>query len=300
VETENTQETKTTLVLGGTGKTGRRVVERLAARDLSTRVGSRSGEPPFDWEEQATWAPALQNVGSVYVTYYPDLAVPGSVVAVRSFAKLAVENGVRRLVLLSGRGEPEAERAELALREVVDAKAGAEWTILRSTWFMQNFSEDYMLEHVLSGEIRLPAGDVPTPFLDADDIADVAVAALTEDRPAGQLYELTGPRSLTFAGAAAEIAEATGREIRYVPVSLEEHAAEATEHGVPAEVVELLTYLFSEVVDGRNANATDGVQRALGREPRDFRDFARDAAASGIWNVSPQPRPRRWTVSSSR
>ena len=298
--TNNSQETKTTLVLGGTGKTGRRVVERLAARDLPTRVGSRSGEPPFDWEEEATWAPALQNVGSVYVSYYPDIAVPGAVAAVRSFAELAVENGVRRLVLLSGRGEPEAERAELALREVVDAKAGAEWTILRSTWFMQNFSEDYMLEHVLSGEIRLPAGDVPTPFLDADDIADVAVAALTEDRHAGQLYELTGPRSLTFAEAAAEIAEATGREIRYVPVSLEEHAAEAAEHGVPDEVVELLTYLFDEVVDGRNANTTDGVQRALGREPRDFRDFARDAAASGVWNVSPQPRPRRWTVSSSR
>jgi uncharacterized protein YbjT (DUF2867 family) len=276
------------------------VVERLAARDLPTRVGSRSGEPPFDWEEEATWASALQNVGSVYVSYYPDLAVPGSVEAVRSFAKLAVENGIRRLVLLSGRGEPENERAELALREVVNAKAGAEWTILRSTWFMQNFSEDYMLEHVLSGEIRLPAGDVPTPFLDAEDIADVAVAALTEDRHAGQLYELTGPRSLTFAEAAVEITEATGREIRYVPVSLEEHAAEAAEHGVPAEVVELLTYLFSEVVDGRNANTTDGVQRALGREPRDFRDFARDVAASGVWNVSPQPRPRRWTVSSSR
>ena len=284
METENTQETKTTLVLGGTGKTGRRVVERLAARDLPTRVGSRSGEPPFDWEEEATWAPALQNVGSVYVSYYPDIAVPGAVAAVRSFAELAVENGVRRLVLLSGRGEPEAERAELALREVVDAKAGAEWTILRSTWFMQNFSEDYMLEHVLSGEIRLPAGDVPTPFLDADDIADVAVAALTEDRHAGQLYELTGPRSLTFAEAAAEIAEATGREIRYVPVSLEEHAAEAAEHGVPAEVVELLTYLFAEVVDGRNADTTDGVRRALGREPRDFRDYARETASTGVWD----------------
>ena len=203
-------------------------------------------------------------------------------------------------MLLSGRGEPEAERAELALREVVDAKAGAEWTILRSTWFMQNFSEDYMLEHVLSGEIRLPAGNMPTPFLDADDIADAAVAALTEEEHAGKLYELTGPRSLTFAEAAAEITEATGREIRYVPVSLEEHAAEAAEHGVPAEVVELLTYLFSEVVNGRNSSTTDGVQRALGREPRDFRDFARDAAASGVWNVSPQPRPRKWTVSSSR
>jgi uncharacterized protein YbjT (DUF2867 family) len=283
--TGNGQEAKTTsLVLGGTGKTGRRVAKRLEARGLPVRGGSRSGEPPFDWEDRSTWAPALRDVGSVYVSYYPDLAVPGSVEVVRSFAELAVENGVRRLVLLSGRGEPEAERAERALQEVVDAKAGDEWTILRSTWFMQNFSEDYMLEHVLSGEIRLPAGDVPTPFLDADDIADVAVAALTEEGHAGQLYELTGPRSLTFAEAAAEIAGATGREIRYVPVSLEEHAAEAAEHGVPAEVVELLTYLFNEVVDGRNANTTDGVRRALGREPRDFANYARDAAATGVWD----------------
>ena len=284
METENTQETKTTLVLGGTGKTGRRVVEQLRTLGLPARVGSRSGEPPFDWEDHTTWVPALRRVDSVYVTYYPDLAVPGSVEAVRSFAQLAVENGVRRLVLLSGRGEPENERAELALREVVDAKAGAAWTILRSSWFMQNFSEDYMLEHVLSGEIRLPAGDVPTPFLDADDIADVAVAALTEGGHAGKLYELTGPRSLTFAEAAAEISKATGREIRYVPVSLEEHAAEATEHGVPAEVVELLTYLFAEVVDGRNADTTDGVRRALGREPRDFRDYARETASTGVWD----------------
>jgi uncharacterized protein YbjT (DUF2867 family) len=287
METENAQHTKTTLVVGGTGKTGRRVVKRLETRGLPVRVGSRSGEPPFDWEDETTWAPALRDVAAVYVTYYPDLAVPGAPATVCSFSKLAVESGIRRLVLLSGRGEPEAERAELSLREVVDAKADAEWTILRSTWFMQNFSEDYMLEHVLSGEIRLPAGDVPTPFLDIDDIADVAVAALTDDRHAGQLYELTGPRSLTFAEAAAEIAEATGREIRYVPVSLEEHAAEAAEHGVPAEVVELLTYLFSEVVDGRNADTTDGVQRALGREPKDFADYARDAATSGVWNGKP-------------
>jgi uncharacterized protein YbjT (DUF2867 family) len=282
METESARGNKTTLVLGGTGKTGRRVAQRLKARGVPTRVGSRSDEPPFDWGDEATWAPALQNVGSVYVSYYPDLAVPGAVAAVRSSAELAVESGVRRLVLLSGRGEPEAERAEAAVRD-----SGADLTILRSTWFMQNFSEDYMLEHVLSGEIRLPAGDVPTPFLDADDIADVAVAALTDDRHSGQLYELTGPRSLTFAEAAAEIAEATGREIRYVPVSLEEHAAEAAEHGVPAEVVELLTYLFSEVVDGRNANTTDGVRRALGREPKDFADYARDAATSGVWNGKP-------------
>lgn len=276
--------TQPILVLGGTGKTGRRVVQRLEARGLPVRVGSRSGTPPFDWEDQSTWAPALEGVGSVYLTYYPDLAVPGAVEAAGSFAELAVRSGVSRLALLSGRGEPIAEQGEQAVRDT-----GAELTILRSTWFMQNFSEDYMLEHVLSGEIRLPGGDVATPFLDADDIADVAAAALTDDRHIGQLYELTGPRSLTFAEAAEEISKASGREVRYVPVSLEEHAAEAAEHGVPPEFVELLTYLFAEVVDGRNANTTDGVRRALGREPRDFAQYARTAADTDVWTPSGVP-----------
>jgi uncharacterized protein YbjT (DUF2867 family) len=276
------QDKKPILVLGGTGKTGRRVVERLTARGLPVRVGSRSGQPPFDWEERSTWSPALEGVASVYLSYYPDIAVPGAVEAVGSFAELAVESGVRRIALLSGRGEPEAERAERAVRDT-----GADLTILRSTWFMQNFSEDYMLEHVLAGEIRLPGGEVPTPFLDVEDIADIAAEALTDDRHVGQLYELTGPRSLTFAEAAAEISGAAGREVRYVPVSLDEHAAEAAEHGVPPEFVDLLTYLFKEVVvDGRNAGTTDGVKRALGREARDFRDYARDAAASGVWSPS--------------
>jgi uncharacterized protein YbjT (DUF2867 family) len=280
--TPQTQEGRPTLVLGGTGKTGRRVVERLKERGLPVRVGSRSGEPPFDWEDQATWGPALEGVESVYLTYYPDLAVPGAVEAASSFAELAVRTGAPRLALLSGRGEPEAERAEGAVRDT-----GAELTILRSTWFMQNFSEDYMLDHVLSGEIRLPAGDVPTPFLDIDDIADIAVEALTNDRHVGQLYELTGPRSLTFAEAAAEISAATGRDVRYVPISLEQHEAELAEHGVPQEVIQLLTYLFKEVVDGRNADTTDGVERALGREARDFGDYAREAAASGVWDAPP-------------
>jgi uncharacterized protein YbjT (DUF2867 family) len=277
----NTHASKPTLVLGGTGKTGRRVVERLTDCGLPVRVGSRSGKPPFDWEDDSTWAPALEGVGAVYVSYYPDLAVPGAVEATRAFAELALSLGVRRLALLSGRGEPIAEQAEAAVRGT-----GADLTILRSTWFMQNFSEDYMLDHVLSAEIRLPAGEVPTPFLDIDDLADIAVEALTDDRHVGELYELTGPRSLTFAEAAAEIGGAAGRKIGYTPVSLEQHAAELADHGVPSEFVDFLTYLFEEVVDGRNADTTDGVRRAFGREPRDFADYARETAASGVWNAS--------------
>jgi uncharacterized protein YbjT (DUF2867 family) len=277
--TEQPQHPKPTLVLGGTGKTGRRVAERLEARGLPVRIGSRSGEPPFDWEDRSTWATALKGMGSVYVAYYPDLAVPGAAETVGSFAELAVRSGVPRLVLLAGRGEPEAEEAEQAVRDT-----GAELTILRSTWFAQNFSEDFWRDYVLSGEVALPAGETPEPFVDVDDVADVAVAALTEDGHVGQLYELTGPRLLTFAEAVDEISRAVGRKISYVPVSIEEVVAAAYED-VPGEVIELLTYLFGEILDGRNAHVTDGVQRALGRQPRDFADYARDAAASGVWNA---------------
>jgi uncharacterized protein YbjT (DUF2867 family) len=270
----------TTLVVGGTGKTGRRVAQRLQARGLPIRIGSPSSEPPFDWDDQATWAPALRNIQSVYLTYYPDLAFPGAAAAVGAFAELAVASGARRLVLLSGRGEEGALRGEQAVRD-----SGADWTIVRSSFMAQNFSEGYFLEPVRAGEVAFPAGeDLAEPFIDAEDIADVAVVALTDDRHIGQLYEVTGPRLLTWADAVAEVARATGRQIRYVPVSLEEYAALLAEYQLPAELVKLLTDLFTEVLDGHNAWLGDGVQRALGRPPRDFRDYARDAAATGIWD----------------
>jgi uncharacterized protein YbjT (DUF2867 family) len=279
---EDTMEAtqKPILVLGGTGKTGRRVAQRLADKGVPVRIGSRAGTPPFDWEDRDTWAPVLEGVGAVYISYYPDLALPGATEVISAFAELALAKGVRRHVLLSGRGEPEAEKAERALQAM-----DSDLTILRSTWFMQNFSEDYMLDHVLSGDIRLPAGEVPTPFLDIDDLAEIAAESLVDERHVGELYELTGPRSITFAEAAAEIAAATGGELSYTPVSFEQHEAELAEHGVPRQVIELLTHLFAEVVNDRNADTTDGVRRALGREAADFRDYAENAAASGVWSV---------------
>ena len=270
--------TKTTLVLGGKGKTGRRVAQRLKGRGHAVRIGSRTGEPRFDWNDASTWASVLQGVGAVYITYQPDLAVPGAVEAVRSFTKAALETGIRRMVLLSGRGEEEAQRAEKALQDT-----DADWTIVRATWFAQNFSEGILLDAVLAGEVALPADGVGEPFVDADDIADVAVAALTEDGHVGQLYEVTGPRLLTLAQAVDEIARAAGREIRYVPISLQQFTSVLTEQDVPADLLWLLTYLLTEVLDGRNAHMTYGVQHALGREPKDFTDYARDAAASGVW-----------------
>jgi uncharacterized protein YbjT (DUF2867 family) len=268
-----------TLVLGGTGKTGRRIVQRLQARGRPVRVGTPSGTPPFDWTDEATWSPALDGVGSAYVAYYSDLAFPGAAEAVGAFADLAVARGVRRLVLLSGRGEEGARRGEQALQ-----RSGADWTIVRSAFMAQNFDEGFFLEAVRAGEVAFPAGeDLAEPFIDADDIADVAVAALTTDGHVGQLYEVTGPRLLGWAQAVAEVAAAAGRPIRYLPVAMDEYASLLIGNQVPADYVKLLTDLFTEVLDGRNAHLSDGVQRALGREPRDFADYARTTAATGIW-----------------
>lgn len=273
-----TRKQEPVLVLGGRGKTGRRVAARLVAEGLPVRIGSRTGQPAFDWEDSASWAPAVEATSAVYITYQPDLAVPGAVDAVRDFAQVALQAGVRRLVLLSGRGEEEAERAERALME-----SGAEWTIIRASWFAQNFSESFLLDAVQSGEVALPVGAVKEPFIDAEDIAHVAVAALTQEGHAGKLYEVTGPRLMTFAEAVEEIAAASGRDIRFREMPAEDYAALLEQHGVPADYIALVMYLFTTVLDGRNESLAEGVQQALGRPPRDFADFVRETAASGVW-----------------
>lgn len=271
--------TGTTLLIGGTGKTGRRLAERLGARGHPFRIGTRTTDPPFDWLHDASWPEALEGVSSLYVTYQPDLAVPAAPDAIRALARLARERDIEHLVLLSGRGEPEAQRCERIVQD-----SGVPWTILRCSWFAQNFSENFFLDGLLAGDLMLPAGDVGEPFVDLDDVADVAAAALTDERHVGQLYELTGPRLWSFAQAVAEIAGATGREIRYSQVSTDGYTAELARLGTPSDVIWLVSYLFTEVLDGRNAWMADGVPRALGRPARDFSDYVRETAPMGIWN----------------
>ncbi|MET7936234.1 NmrA family transcriptional regulator [Streptomyces sp. NPDC005322] len=277
-QTTHTTSSQICLVLGGTGKTGRRVADRLIRDGRQVRIGSRSGETPFDWEDRSTWAPALRGTAAAYIAYYPDVGDPGAAATLGAFAERAVEAGTRRLVLLSARGEDAALPAERAVQV-----PGAEWTLVRASWFCQNFDEGILRDGVLGGEIVFPAGDVKEPFVDADDIAAVAVAALTGDGHAGRVYDVTGPRLLTFAEAAAEIGRATGRTVRYVPVSVEEYGATLARDGLPDELVAFLTELFGALLDGRNAQLSDGVRRALGREAREFADYAREAAAGGAW-----------------
>lgn len=270
-----------TLVLGGTGKTGRRIAERLKTRGVATRIASRSADPSFDWDDPKTWDGALKGVTTAYISFAPDLAVPSAADAIRSFVERAADHGLKRLVLLSGRGEEEAQRCERIVQE-----AGMEWTIVRASWFNQNFSEGAFADMVATGRITLPAVDTPEPFVDVDDIADVVAAALTEQGHDGEVYEVTGPRLLTLAEVAAEISRASGREIAFVPLPHDAFVAEVAASGAPEDVVWMLDYLFATVLDGRNAYLTDGVQRALGRAPRDFSEYARAVTATGAWKVA--------------
>lgn len=273
-------QTKPVLVIGATGKTGRRVAAKLEAKGLPVRRGSRNSATPFDWEAPETWASALDGVRSAYVTYFPDLAFPGAVEKLESLCEAAKAAGVDHLVLLSGRGEHHARLGEDVVR-----RSGVDFTIVRSAWFAQNYSEGYLRDPILAGILPMPGGDMPEPIIDIDDIADVVVAALTEEGHKGELYEVTGPRLMTFADMAAELSGALGSPIRHIPISFEDFHANIARSGGDF-VADVFTAIARETLDGRNAHLTDGVQRALGRLPRDFTDFARAAAKTGAWSVA--------------
>lgn len=274
-------EKNITLVLGGTGKTGRRIAERLKQKGKVVRIGSRSAVPAFDWNNEKTWQAAIDGVSNIYISYTPDLAMPGAGDAISALVQQAKNAGARRLILLSGRGEDEAQACEAIVQN-----SGLDWTIVRASWFNQNFSEGAFIDMVSNGAITLPAGDTLEPFIDADDIADVAVAALTEDGHAGQVYEVTGPRLMTFADIAKTLSQATGREINYINVPHDDFVEGIRQSGAPQDVVWMLDYLFATVLDGRNAHVAYGVVKAIGRPAKDFADYARDAAASGCWEAA--------------
>ncbi len=271
---------KRILLLGGEGKTGRPIAERLREKGCAVRLGSRSADIPFDWRDASGWPTVLAGVDALYVAYQPDLAVPGSDDDIRRLSRLAAEAGAQRIVLLSGRGEDAAEASEEAMKE-----AGIAWTVLRGSWFFQNFSEGLFAEQILAGELVLPSSTVREPFVDTRDIADVAVAALTEEGHAGRTYELTGPRLMTFREAVAEFSAAGGRAVAYTPVTVEAYAGLLREAGIPEDVIWLVTYLFGSVLDGRNESLRTDIEQVLGRPPRDFTDFARDVAATGFWRT---------------
>jgi len=268
------------LIIGKNGKTGSRVNQRLQALGYATRPVSRSTRPAFDWENPATWRSAIEGTATAYVTYQPDLAVPGAESTIKAFVQVAAHAGLKHIVLLSGRGEKGAERAE----EILKA-SGLSWNIVRASWFCQNFSESFMLEGILAGELVLPAGDTVEPFIDADDIADVAVAALTEPGHRNKLFEVTGPRAMTFAQCIQEMSDALGRPLKFTTVPIDAYINALSEQGVPEDLQWLLRELFTVVFDGRNCHVMPGVEAVLGRPATDFKTYVQKTIESGVWDI---------------
>lgn len=269
------------LIIGGTGKTGRRIVARLEDLGHTIRIGSRSAEPSFDWHAPENWMDALEGIDKVYITYQPDLAVPGALEAIEELVRKAKKANVRKLVLLSGKGEREAQ-----LCEQVVIHSGIDYTIVRASWFSQNFSESFLLEPILEGIVALPQADVQIPFVDVKDIADVVVEALVNEKHNGAIYQLTGSRLLTFREAISEIAAGTGREIQFTPISIQAYSNAMRTQGVPEDFIWLIAYLFTEVLGNpANSEITSDIESVLGRKPLDFSDYVRETAKTGVWNA---------------
>lgn len=269
------------LVLGSNGKTGRRVVEILEKTGtIEIRPGSRNAKIPFDWEKPETWEKVLEDINSVYITFQPDLAIPSATASIQEFSLLATKCGVQKIILLSGRGEKEAQLCE----EIVKQNA-KNWTIVRAGWFSQNFSESFFLEPILAGIVALPRTEALEPFTDADDIAEVVALSLLDDKHNGQTYELTGPELLTFELAVNEIANASGRKISFQGISLAEYIQMLRDYQVPEDNIWLVNYLFKEVLDGRNSNITSDIEKVLGRKAKRFSAYAQETAETGIWNI---------------
>ncbi|MET9830232.1 NAD(P)H-binding protein [Streptomyces sp. NPDC006385] len=273
------KERMTVVVTGASGRTGSRVAQAARAAGLRVRAASRARG--FDWEDPTTWAENLRDADAAYLMYPSDVGSPAAAEGVGALAREAVGLGVRRLVLLSARGEEQARPAEEALKS-----SGADWTVVRAAWFAQNFSEGPLVAGMRRGELVFPAGEVKEPFVDVRDIADVVTASLTSgERHGGRTLELTGPRLLSWREAVAEISEAAGTAIAYTPVPTRAYGEALAGFGVPPEEVELLIEVFDTLMDGRNAHVTHDVREVLGREPRDFAGFAREAAAAGAWKA---------------
>lgn len=273
------------LVIGGTGKTGRKVVEGLERQQQQVRIGSRNHHPSFDWDHPEDWKYALAGIDKVYIVYYPDLAVPGAFEAIQGLVDEAKKAGIKKAVLLSGKGEKEAERCERVV-----AGSGLDYTLVRASWFNQNFSESFFLEPILAGHVALPFPQARIPFVDTDDIAEVVVKVLLDDSHNGKTYEITGPRKLTFEEAVQEIARGTGKNIAFQSVSMDTYNSMMKSAGLPDDVVWLIDYLFREVLaNEKNQVISADVERILGRSATDFRQFVQKTAQTGIWNQALHP-----------
>lgn len=258
---EAATDTRPVLVLGASGKTGRRVATALAEAGAVVRPVSRRAEVRFDWDDPRTWPAALDGTRAAYVV------APETPADIDRFLADAHDAGVERLVLLSARHPEQGGDGLVPAVETAVVEGPIPATVLQPSWFTQNFTEGMFVDELAGGVLRLPVGDGREPFIDTADIAEVAATALTHDGHDGATYELSGPELLTFGEAVERIASATGRDLRFEPVELDAWTSSVSSF-LPEPVVELLANLFTAIRTGANDHLSPGVEGLLGRPAR--------------------------------
>lgn len=271
--------TQKVVVLGGIGKTGRKVAEKLAKNGHVVRIGSRTQNPAFDWNDASNWSEVLEGMDAVYVAYQPDLAVPGALESIEKLMNEIRKSSIQKVVLLSGKGEKEAE-----LCEQVVIHSGLDYSILRCSWFNQNFSESFFLDPIRLGQVALPKAEAKVPYVDTDDISDMAVEVIENDQHRNQLYELTGPQIYTFREVIQLISRETGREIQFTEINLPSYLDLLKSHGVPEDFVWLINYLFSTVLDAPgNEEISSDIEKVLGRKAKSLEEYVIETAKTDVW-----------------
>ncbi|MFG2847087.1 NAD(P)H-binding protein [Kitasatospora sp. NPDC048296] len=268
-----------TLVIGATGTTGSRVAAGLLAEGRRVKAASRSATPMagtqavrFDWNDPATWGEALDGVDRMYLI--PPIGSSDPAPVMLPFLRQARAAGVRRAVLLSSSAIPAGGPAVGQVHRVLP-DLFEQWAVLRPSWFMQNFTGSTPHARSISeeGAIMSAAGEGRVGFVDAADIAAVAVRALTDEQAPDNDLILTGPQTLNYAEVAAIITEVTGRPVVHRQLTFEQLRDRwATE--IPLEFATLLADLDRAIADGAEDRTTDAVQRLTGRPPSTFRAFA--------------------------
>ncbi len=272
------------LVTGATGKVGSEILKQLIAKGADVRAGFHHPEKAnvtgaevvaFDYSNPATVEAALVGVNKLF------LMSPGNNAEQENrVTDLAKKAGVKHIVKLSAAGVEANDNSPLRIAEKHIEASGVAYTFLRPSWFSQNFSTG-QLENIRAGEIRIPAGEGKTGFVDTRDIAAVAVAAFTEEGHANKAYIITGEKALDHFEVAAILSEAIGKEVRYEPITDEEFRAITTAQHWPQEIAETMSMLYGLVRNGWTSIVTNTVTEVLGRQPISFEQYAADHAE--IW-----------------
>jgi uncharacterized protein YbjT (DUF2867 family) len=275
-----TTSSPTILILGGTGRTGSRIAMSLTACGAVARTASRTGgEVTFDWDDLQTHRSALRGASRLYLV--PPTMRVRFADQIAALLDVAVDSGVDHVTLLSANG---ADRAPsvidlAAVEKLVTERHELTHTILRPAWIMQNFTDDHL--PLVDDALIVPSGGGAEAFVDADDVAAVAVQTLLEPTAHnGATYSLNGPAALTFEDVAAIIADVSGRPVKHVDIDQHVWVNGAISAGVPADYAQMLQWLTGTIIAGTGARPTDDIERILGRPATDFATFARRNAAA--------------------